>query len=436
MQDEQSKSLFDTHATKLNMQYIDIQIHTLSNGLKVVLCRDANVPVVTVNAIYGVGSFNEKPRKTGLAHLFEHLMFDNTTTGVSKQYDTLCTIAGGSNNAYTTYDHTTYYINLPSHQLDLGLWLEAERMKAFAITEQALQTQRSVVVEEIKQNVENQPYGRWAALLDEAAFTGECTYSWHVYGSARHVESVTMDDATNFYNTYYKPSNAVLSVVGDIDFNDALERVRLYYADIPNTHSPVPTQKFQDSWKRVGTKTVYRDNVPVPAVFLAFHLPGIDSEVLLDADIASSIFGVGRSSALYKRLVTEEQIATHVGAYVDRRAQASLLTLIVYGSSPDSSTDQLASTAVEAIASSTIDEDQFRKALNRQRMSLATELQRTAGIADNVGYFTLFLNDPNKVNTIINDYERRTIQSVREIVSLCSSISKAVRVEIVPQDYL
>ncbi|MBI2794975.1 MAG: insulinase family protein [Ignavibacteria bacterium] len=420
------------------MQYIDIQVHTLSNGLQVVLCRDTGAPVVTVNATYRVGSFNENRQKTGLAHLFEHLMFDNTTTGVPKQYDSLCTVAGGSNNAYTTYDHTTYYINLPSHQLELGLWLEAERMKAFAITEHALQTQRSVVVEEIKQNVENQPYGRWPSLLDEAAYTSECSYSWHVYGSSRHVESVTMDDATKFYNTYYKPSNAVLSVVGDIDFAEALERVQLLYGGIPNTSNTRHTSdknSFEHSWKRVGSKMVFRDNVPVPAVFLAFHLPGLDSDVLLDADVASSIFGVGRSSALYQRMVKEEQIATHVGAYVDRRAHASLLTLIIYGSAPDVSTDRLVTSAVEAVASTRIDEVQFRKALNRQRMSLATELQRTSGIADNVGYYTLFLNDPNKVNTILNDYERRSIQSVQEIVSLCSNINKSVRVEIVPQDY-
>lgn len=427
--------MFDEYPIKLNMQYLDIQVFTLSNGLKVVLCRDTGAPVVTVNATYHVGSYNESRNKTGLAHLFEHLMFDNTSSAVPKQYDALCTIAGGSNNAYTTYDHTTYYINLPSHQLDLGLWLEAERMKSFAITDHALQTQRSVVVEEIKQNVENQPYGRWQALLDDAAYFGECPYSWHVYGAAKHVESVTMSDAKSFYDNYYNPANAVLSVVGDIDFANALERVKYFYEDIPPNIRNVAKTDFSDIWKRFGNKTIYRDNVPVPAVFLAFHLPGVSSETLLDADIASSIIGTGRSSALYKRLVTEEQIATHVGAFIDKRAFSSLFTIIVYGATPDMSTDLLVETAIESIVNTSVEESLFTKAMNRQRMSMASELQRTGGIADNIGYFALFLNDPDKVNTILDDYGNRTIESIQNVISLCSDIHQAVRVDIVPLDY-
>ena len=135
------------------MATIEIHRTTLSNGLRVVVCPDHASPNVTVDVMYHVGSFDERPDRTGLAHLFEHLMFDNTTTGVLKQYDTLCTKAGGSNNAYTTYDYTNYYINLPAHQAELGFWLEAERMKAFMITDHALETQRSVVIEEINQNV-------------------------------------------------------------------------------------------------------------------------------------------------------------------------------------------------------------------------------------------------------------------------------------------
>ena len=412
-----------------------VKVHefTLDNGLRVMICPDNGAPVVTVNVTYKVGSFNEHRGKTGLAHLFEHLMFDNTTTGVDKQYDTVCTKAGGSNNAYTTYDHTTYYINLPAHQLEAGLWLEAERMRDFAITEHALTTQRNVVIEEIKQNVENQPYGIWQFLADEASFDEECSYSWHVYGSAADVAGVTMEDARSFYDRFYSPSNAVLCIAGDVDVNAALSKAKQQFGSIPNRSTAAPKKAFDTNWRKRGVHKIQDDNVPVAAVFLLFHFPGTGSDELHDAELVSTILGSGRSSHLYKRLVKEKRVASSVGAYVDKRLQSSVLLISAFAASPNITADQIADEVFETLRNTTITEQEFKKAVNKQRIGLAADLQRTGGIADNVAYYTLFHDDPNKVNTLLQEYSERTLEGLQRQVQLCSDPKSAVRIDIVPR---
>lgn len=413
-----------------------VKVHEfeLDNGLRVMICPDRGAPVVTVNVTYKVGSFNERRGKTGLAHLFEHLMFDNTTTGVAKQYDTVCTKAGGSNNAYTTYDHTTYYINLPSHQLEAGLWLEAERMRSFEISEHALITQRNVVTEEIKQNVENQPYAVWQFLADEAAFEKESSYSWHVYGSAEDVAGVSMADAKDFFDRFYAPSNAVLCIAGDVDVEDALEKARIQFGSIPNRKAGAESGYFDLKWRRRGVHTIKDDNVPVAAVFLCFHFPGTGSDELHDAELASTILGSGRSSVLYKRLVQEKKVASSVGAFVDKRLQSSVLTITAFAASPQITADRLAEELFETLRNTTIEEHEFKKAVNKQRIGLAAELQRTGGIADNVAYFTLFHNDPNKVNTLLDEYSQRTLAGLQQQITMCSDPATAVRIDIVPRE--
>ena len=255
---------------------MNVSIHekTLENGLRVIVCPDHGAPVLTVNVIYKVGSFDEDHTRTGLAHLFEHLMFDNTSTGMDKQYDIMCAKAGGSNNAYTTYDHTTYYITLPSHQIDLGLWLEAERMRSFSITDKALATQRSVVIEEIKQNVMNQPYMRWVFAMQKAAFKAGSGYSWDTYGDPAHVASTTLDDASGFHARFYNPANAVLVIAGDTTPEEAFAKAEEQFGSIPKPEVSPTRSAFTLDDRLYGTHLTEPDSVPSSASYISVHMPG------------------------------------------------------------------------------------------------------------------------------------------------------------------
>lgn len=413
---------------------IDIHRTTLANGLRVVICPDHASPNVTVDVIYGVGSHDERPQRTGLAHLFEHLMFDNTSTGMYKQYDTFCTKAGGSNNAYTTYDYTNYYINLPAHQAALGYWLEAERMRAFMISDHALETQRSVVIEEIKQNVENTPYGRWRFALDAGAFDERSSYSWEVYGSADHVAAVSMDDARGFYERYYRPSNAVLCVAGDITPEHAIALAEEHFGTIPSGTPIVDRNGFDPAWRKTGVHIVQPDAVTIPAVFLNFHLPGNVEAELLDAEIASTLLGSGRTSRLYRRLVTDDRIASSVGAYADRRQHTSFLTLYAFAATPEIDAQTLADAMLDVATTYVPTPDERDKAVNKLTTSLAMELQRNSGVADSVAWMTLFKDDPHYVNTMIDRYAKVSADDVTAVLRTHVQADDVVRIDVVPDE--
>ncbi len=415
------------------MPHINTHDSTLANGLRVIVCPDTSSPVVTVTVMYRVGSHDEHAGKTGLAHLFEHLMFDNADPSSDKQYDLYCTKAGGSNNAYTTFDYTSYHIDLPSHQVELGYWLEAERMRTFQITDHALQTQRNVVVEEINQNVFNQPYGIWRKAQQAMAYDQQSSYSWDVYGSADDVSGVSMDDARGFFERYYHPSNAVLCVSGDVAVERALELAETHFGNIADTQTRIERTPFDVSFRKTGAHKVVEDVVPMAAVYVSIHLPGFLDSELLDADIAATILGSGRSSILYRDLVSEKRIASSVGAFIDRRAHTTLLTMYAYATDDATSADTLANAITSAIENAAVTEDRREAAVNRMRTSHAAELQRVNGVADAVAWTTLFWNDPTYSNTVLAKYSAVTLESVKQILNQCADVSQTVRLDVVPK---
>lgn len=406
---------------------------TLPNGLRVVICPDSSSPVVNVTVMYRVGSHDEYRGKTGLAHLFEHLMFDNATPGVEKQYDLYCTKAGGSNNAYTTFDYTTYHIDVPSHNLELGLWLESERMRAFRITDHALQTQRSVVVEEINQNVFNQPYGIWRKVQQEAAYEQTSSYSWDVYGSPEDVAGVTMEDARGFFQRYYHPSNAVLCIAGDTTIDTAMPMVEQHFGSITEEAPLINRTHFSASMIRKGTTVVQEDNVPLTALFLSVHIPGFSNNELLDVEIASTIIGSGRSSLLYQKLVSELRIASSVSCFVDRRAHDSLLTIYAHASDEAVTGDMLYDGIQQALQNVTIDQSHLDAAINKIKTGHAAELQKAHGVADVVAWTTLFWDDPSYVNTALDRYATVSLHDIQSVIQTCIVADEQIRLDMVPR---
>lgn len=413
------------------------QVHpydtTLGNGLRVIVCPDQSAPVANVTVMYRVGSHDERRGKTGLAHLFEHLMFDNAAPGNDKQYDVYCTKSGGTNNAYTTFDYTTYHIDLPANNIEMGFWLESERMRSFRITQHALQTQRSVVVEEINQNVNNQPYGIWRRAMQEISFAPSSSYSWDVYGYESDVSSVTIDDARSFFDTFYRPSNAVLCVAGDVTPDRAVELAQRYFGDIENTHETIARNTFNASERSYGAHRVVEDNVPMTAVFMAAHVPGYVNSELLDVEIASSILGSGKSSFLYNELVSKRGIASAAGAFVDRRANASLLTFYAYAADPSITGDALASAVYETLNKTEVTQKHLDAAVNKLRTSHASEIMKANGVADSVAWTTLFWNDPQRMNTILDDYRNVTLEQIIALQQEVSTADAFTRLDIVPR---
>ena len=414
------------------MAHVETYRTTLSNGLRVVVCPDHASPNVSVDVMYHVGSFDERASRTGLAHLFEHLMFDNTTTGMDKQYDTLCTKAGGSNNAYTTYDYTNYYINLPAHQAELGFWLEAERMKGFMITDHALETQRSVVIEEINQNVNNTPYGRWRFAQQAAAFDARSSYSWEIYGSSEHVASVSMDDARDFFDRFYAPQNAVLCVAGDITPEQAYLYAERHFGGIPNRLGEIRRNGFDESWKLRGGHIVQTDAVTIPAVFISFHVPGDRLLAPQAGEVLATLLGAGRTSALYRSMVVDQRIASSVGAYLDRRDHATLLTLYSFATTPLIEPAVLAESMIATAVGCQPTEAATAAAANKLATSTAMELQKNSGVADAVAWHTIFKDDPSYVNTLVDRYTAVSVASVDSLLRSYVVADNSVRVDVVP----
>lgn len=406
---------------------------TLGNGLRVIVCPDHTAPVANVTVMYRVGSHDERRGKTGLAHLFEHLMFDNAAPGNDKQYDIYCTKSGGTNNAYTTFDYTTYHIDLPANNIEMGFWLESERMRSFRITQHALQTQRSVVVEEINQNVNNQPYGIWRRAMQEISFAPSSSYSWDVYGYETDVSGVTIDDARSFFESFYRPSNAVLCVAGDIAPERAVELAQRYFGDIENTSDPITRNTFEMMERSYGAHRIVEDNVPMTALFLSAHVPGYVNSELLDVEIASSILGSGKSSLLYNELVSNRRIASAAGAFVDRRANSSLLTIYAYAADPTVSGDQLSDAVFETLRGAEETQKHLDAAVNKLRTSHAAEIMKANGVADSVAWTTLFWNDPQRMNTILDDYRTVTLDQVTAVRREISQADKLARLDIVPR---
>ena len=286
---------------------------TLPNGLTVIVNRDRASKLAAVNLLYRVGARNESPDRTGFAHLFEHLMFRGTRA--VPVFDLPVQMASGDNNAFTNNDYTDFYITLPCENLETALWLESDRMTGLDITAEKLETEQRVVIEEYRQRYLNQPYGDRTLLLRELAYR-EHPYRWAAIGrTPDHIAAATLDDVQAFYRAHYCPSNAILSISADLDEERMLDRAAQWFGELPAravTAAPIPPEPAQTEARRLE---VERD-VPATTVTVAYHMGGRMSADFYVADLVSDLLSGGDSSRLYRRLVREERLLSHVNAYI------------------------------------------------------------------------------------------------------------------------
>ncbi len=409
---------------------------TLANGLRVIIVEKHTAPVVNITVGYKVGSKNESKDNTGFAHFFEHLMFEGSLNVPHGFFDRYCTEAGGNNNAYTTYDKTVYYMMLPASRLELGLWLESDRMLAFGVNRESVDVQRNVVLEEINQNVENRPYGMLSTVQNSLAYAPASSYSWDVYGDKSHIATSPYEKVQKFFEDYYRPDNACLVISGDVYPEQTLALVRKYFSDVPQRKAPGAPPVFIPSYRQGGTYRRVEDDIPMESLFLAYHFDGFTGDSHYTAEILASILSDGMSSRLYRSLVYEQQIASEINAYIDDRELSSLFMVYAIGNTTENTCDQL-NTAVQAaladIGSNGISQQELMKAQNRLSTRLAQYYQQVTNIADEVVHNALFFNDPLRAFRYIDMVNTVTTEDVRRFAEKIFRSSNQVRADFVPR---
>ena len=299
-----------------------INKYCLNNGLRLVHYQDLSTQMVALNIVYDVGARDEDPEHTGFAHLFEHLMFGGSVN--IPDYDAPLQSAGGENNAWTNNDITNYYLTVPKSNVEIGFWLESDRMLELAFSEQSLEVQRAVVMEEFKQRCLNQPYGDVGHLLRPLAYQTH-PYRWPTIGKdLSHIANATLDEVKEFFFRFYAPNNAVLAVTGNISWEETIRLTEKWFAPIPRRNVPVrqlPQEVVQTAERR---QTVER-NVPLDALFMAYHMCSREDADYYAFDILSDILSNGRSSRLTRRLVQEQKLFSSLDAYISGTRDAGLL---------------------------------------------------------------------------------------------------------------
>ncbi len=305
---------------------IEFEKFILDNGLTVLFHKDKTTPIAAVNVLYKVGSRDENPDKTGFAHLFEHLMFEGSKN--IPVYDQPLEQAGGSSNAYTNFDYTNYYLTIPKDNIETALWLESDRMLELDFSEEKLEIQKNVVIEEFKETVLNRPYGDDYKLLLKLAYTVH-PYRWAVIGEDfHHIESATLDDVKDFFFKYYAPNNAILSIAGDFETRQIRELVEKWFGDIPRRDVPVRAYPQEPPQTSQRTMTVYRD-VPFDEIMLGFHYFARTEFGTYVADFITDILALGNSSRFYQNLVREKKLFSEIDTYISGTVDKGLL--FIYG---------------------------------------------------------------------------------------------------------
>ena len=392
--------------------------YTLDNGLHVILHQDQSTPIVAVSVMYHVGSKNEAPDRTGFAHFFEHLMFSGTQNIAPGQFANLVQQAGGEHNANTTADRTYYYEVLPSNQLALGLWLEAERMRSAKIDQAAVETQRAVVKEEKKQRIDNQPYG---TILEKAfanAFT-QHPYRWVPIGSDQYIDKATVEEFTEFYKTFYVPNNAVLSISGDIDLNNAKALIEKYFANITRGTRPVPRPTVTEPAQAQEKREIVFDNVQLPAVVEAYHIPKQGSPDFYAIQMLTNLLANGQSSRLNKALVDQQQIATYVGSIPLQMEDPGLfLNVAVANLGKDiGDLENAVDAEIERVKTQPLTDQEFQKLRNQIENAIVQKYTTNLGVAEELANNRLFFNDTNLVNTELQKYMSVTKADITRVAN-------------------
>jgi zinc protease len=416
--------------------HLEIQRHRLDNGLDVILQPDNSLPLIAVNIWYHVGSKNEHPKRTGLAHLFEHMLFQGSKNVPVNDHFRLIQQAGGSANGSTWFDRTNYHATLPSSHLDMAWWLESERMGFLlpALDQEKLENQRSVVMNERRQRIDNQPYGRAFERLYELLYPPDHPYHWPVIGYMKDIKAATLDDVSDFFQTFYAPNNAVLTLAGDIQPDLALGRVEDFFGSLPSGKA-VPPISVPEVITQSPRRETMEDAVELGRLYLAASIPAFGDRGWYAADLLATALSAGKSSPLYRDLVYTRQIATDVSAF----ALPTELTgsfVIVATAKPGVEAETLTAAVEEHLATmiqTGPSDSDLDRARNKVTTDLTDQFQRLDDRADLLSMFTTFFDDPERIGHEAQTYADLTRDDLVELATRYLHPDARVTLNVVPK---
>ena len=412
---------------------LDLEDYTLENGLRVVLNPDDSIPVVSVAIYYNVGSRNEREGRTGFAHLFEHMMFQGSENVPKAGHFQYIMKAGGTMNGTTSSERTNYYETLPADQLPLALWLESDRMRSLAVTQENLDNQRDAVKEEKRLRYDNQPYGKIFDILGSMVYKN-FSNAHSTIGSMAHLDDATVDDVKEFFRVYYAPNNAVVVLSGAFDSDMAKELIAKYFGTIPSQPS-APEIDVTEPEEVAENYKKYEDKLaPLPAFLMGWKIPARRTPEYNALYLAGKLLYSGDSSRLYQKLVKGEESVTQLFGFTDERRGPSGI-MIGAIPKPEKDLEKIRETIVNEIkemAENGPTEDEILKLrnqlINGEVRSRQSSLSRAQGIAE----YTLYDGEPTLVNTEINDYLAVSAEDIQTVVDRYLNTDNRSLLDIVP----
>jgi zinc protease len=395
------------------IQFTDVR---LENGLRVILSEDHSAPTYSIAVTYNVGSRDERPGRTGFAHLFEHMMFQGSENVGKGEHFIIIQVNGGSMNGTTNADRTNYFQTLPANQLDLGLWLEADRMRSLVINQANLDNQRHAVQEERRLRVDNQPYGRTFETVLETAYDN-FAYKHSTIGSMDDLNAATLEDVAEFFRIYYAPNNAVLTLVGNFKTEDALARVKKYFGDIPRQPAPPEPDMTEPAQKAERRAEVPDAFAPVPRLDIVYKIPPANTPDWYALNVLGQVLSSGQSSRLYQKLVRELQIAQNVNAGAQERRGPSLKSIGVT-LRPGRTFEEVEKAVyeeLERLQAELVEPWELEKVHMQMRRQRAQQLRSTLSRAIVLGTYTVYYDDPGLINTFEDNIRAVTREDIRRV---------------------
>ncbi len=399
--------------------YVRFSQHTLPNGLRLNIAPDHVAPVVAINLWYDVGSKHEQPGKTGFAHLFEHFMFQGSRHVAKAEHLGIVQGAGGVLNATTFFDRTNYFETLPSHQVELGLWLEADRMATLldAMSQENLDNQRDVVKNEKRQSYDNRPYGSFYEKLMAAVFPEGHPYRHTPIGSMEDLDAASLEDVEAFFRTYYVPNNAVLTVAGDVDEAPVIEAVERYFGAIePNDELPVFRRPPADG--TAASRELVPDDVPLERVHVGYRSPAYGTREFEALEVATQILAGGRGSRLHKRLVRDEQVAQDVALFALPLVAGSSIAAGWVTARPESdaaTVEGMLDEELKRMTRESVTDDELARAHALIESAELSALSHMDEVADRLSMYTTYFGRPELINEQLGRYLEVDAEAVRDV---------------------
>jgi predicted Zn-dependent peptidase len=388
----------------------------LKNGMRLIVSEDHSAPVFAIVVNYNVGSRDERKGRTGFAHLFEHMMFKGSENVGPNEHPYLMFMNGGSMNGTTNKDRTMYYEILPANQLDLALFLEADRMASLAVTKDNLENQRNAVQEERRLGVDNQPYGRTFEALDELAYEN-FAYEHSVIGSMADLSAATVEDVSAFFKTYYAPNNAVVAIVGDVDTKTVLAKAEKYFGPIAKQPPPPKVDMTEPAQTAERRLTLEDGLARLPRLDMAYKIPDSSSPDTDALTVLSTILSGGRSSRFYENIVRQKQLATQVNTFAQETRGPGLFNVIATAAlgKPLSDIEAAIDAEIERVKTGPIEDWELEKARTGARRNLVGSLGSSLQRAILLSQYALFYNDPERINTRADRIAKVTAADVQRV---------------------